>query len=43
MELIIIAIGIIVLATFALVATGLGVDSRDLADDPSQPHAIGLA
>ena len=43
MELILIAIGIIVLATFALVATGLGVDSRDLADDPSQPHAIGLA
>jgi hypothetical protein len=43
MELIMIATGIIVLAALAVMATGLGVDSRDLADDPSQPPAIGLA
>ena len=44
MELLIIAIGVIVLAAFALVATELGVDSRELSDDPSgHPHAVGLA
>ena len=44
MELLIIAIAIIVLAAFATVATGLGVDSRGLSDDPSgQPHPVGLA
>ena len=44
MELLIIAIGVIVLAAFALMATELGTDSRDLSDDPtSHPHTAGLA
>jgi hypothetical protein len=44
MELLLIAIAIIVLAAFAIAATGLGVDSRELSDDSSgQPHAVGLA
>jgi hypothetical protein len=34
MDLLIIAIGMIVLAAFAMAANGLGVDSRDFSDDP---------
>jgi hypothetical protein len=34
MELLIIAIGMIVLAAFAIAANQVGVDSRDFSDDP---------
>ena len=44
MELLIIAIGMIVLAAFAAAANGLGVDSRDLSDDPHRPsYPVGIA
>ncbi|HEU0244913.1 MAG TPA: hypothetical protein VFQ75_13500 [Candidatus Limnocylindrales bacterium] len=37
MELFIIAIGMIILAAFATLANEIGVDSRDLSDDPHRP------
>ena len=37
MELLIIAIGMIVLAAFATLANEIGVDSPDLSDDPRRP------
>ena len=37
MELFIIAIGMIILAAFATLANEVGVDSRDLSDDPHRP------
>jgi hypothetical protein len=44
MELLIIAIGMIVLAAFAILANGVGVDSRDLSDDPHRPsYPVGIA
>ena len=44
MELLIIVIGMIVLAAFAIMATGLGVDSRELSDDPHRPsYPVGIA
>ena len=42
MELLIIAIGVIILAAFALAATELGVDSR-VDDNARLPHSVGLA
>jgi hypothetical protein len=44
MELFIITIGMIVLAAFATLANGLGVDSRDLSDDARRPnYPVGIA
>ncbi len=44
MELLIIAIGMIVLAAFAVLATGMGVDSRDFSDDSRRSsNQVGLA
>ena len=44
MELVIIAITIIALAVFAILANELGTDSRELSDDPfGHPHTVGLA
>ena len=44
MELFIIAIGMIVLAAFAIAATGMGVDSRDLSDDTRRSsNRVGIA
>ena len=44
MELLIIAIGMIVLASFDIIANGMGVDSRDFSDDPyRRSNQIGIA
>jgi hypothetical protein len=43
MELLLIAIGMIGLAVFAAAATGMGVDSRDLSDDPRSSNRPGIA
>ncbi|HEY3335161.1 MAG TPA: hypothetical protein VGK16_07970 [Candidatus Limnocylindrales bacterium] len=44
MELLIITIGMIVLAAFATLANEVGVDSRDLSDDPHRPaYPVGIA
>ena len=43
MELLIIAIGMIVLAAFAIVENELGVDSRDSSDDARRPaYPVGI-
>ena len=43
MELLIVAIGMIVLAAFAVEANGLGVDSRDFSDDTRRSsNRIGI-
>ena len=44
MELFIIVIGMVVLAAFAAAANGLGVDSRELSDDPHRSsYPVSLA
>ena len=44
MELLIIAIGMIVLAAFAAAANGMGVDSRDFSDDSRRSsNRVGIA
>ncbi len=42
MELLIIAILLVVGASFALVATDLGADTRDLDENPAHPHHVGI-
>ena len=37
MELLIIVMGMVILAAFATLAQEVGVDSRDLSDDPHRP------
>lgn len=44
MELLLIAFGMIILAIFATLASEVGVDSRDLSDDPHRPsYPVGIA
>jgi hypothetical protein len=44
MELFIITLGMIILAAFATLASEVGVDSRDLSDDPHRPaYPVSLA
>jgi hypothetical protein len=44
MELLIIVIGMVVLAAFAAAANVLGVDSRELSDDPHRSsYPVSLA
>ena len=43
MELIIMALGALILGIFAVTSSELGVDSRDLSDDPHRPASpVGL-
>ena len=41
MELLLIAIAVLILGILAVTAAELGVDSRDLADDPRRPLYSG--
>lgn len=44
MELLLIAMGMIILAAFATLSQEIGVDSRDLSDDPHRPaYPVGIA
>ncbi|HEX5826403.1 MAG TPA: hypothetical protein VFY23_02700 [Candidatus Limnocylindrales bacterium] len=44
MELLIIVMGMVILAAFATLAQEVGVDSRDLSDDPHRPaYPVALA
>lgn len=44
MELLLISLVLVALAAFAVTATELGVDSRDLSDDPHRPvYPVGIA
>ena len=44
MELFIILLGMIILAAFATLANEVGVDSRDLSDDPHRPaYPVAIA
>lgn len=43
MELLLITLGTGILAIFALLASELGVDSRDFSDDPHRPsYPVGI-
>ena len=44
MELLIIALVMLALGAFAVTASELGVDSRDVSDDPHRPqYPVGIA
>jgi hypothetical protein len=44
MELLLIVFGIMLLAAFAALANEIGVDSRELSDEPGHPaHPVGIA